>query len=836
MFVGIKPSHSCSPCIEIDGFVRYSTFGFTNYMGSSHLGLGPGMIVHKSMAVLNATDPAGDGTGTLFANIVTHSQGDWTPVHIVNGRRVMVAHINSEYTEWADPYVTIENGIECAIIHCNPGGRMNYWYDTMIEMADGTKGFAGINSRNGMWQVGGQSNMIIGGNSYVSFRNMITSWTVTDIALRDPFFQRWTGYCVSGVNLAPSIRNFGFGDIEPGGVGTGTGAKAFVMSRAAACSTAFIDGNGIVSTDGLKADALPAGPSLPRPFMSTLPDLAFDDDGPGTNMTGESGAAVYGAIEAAANAVIYLGPGTYDIPGTINQGTIYGAGRDKTILRFPDGSRCLEPGCRVYNLTVEGGTVGWAGTRKWNATDHDVMNVRFRGQSICGITLGNSQQNFIAFCDFEDGVNGITACDDGIPCGEQPPSPSMIDKLNVYGCTFKNMGSGVSLGIGNNGFTSYLGCRFENCDIGIKIWRTKTQDGKCEGHYVTACDFVECDRGVDIYGATTVHNCSITGTGGSTGIDGNDLRAVVSCDVSGPSTAVKAGDWCVVSDVMADGTIERSAGTWVGRSVFSNLDARDGAYYGIRDLSSYVTAEPYVPDQTPPSAPTNVEVTAVGDDNVVTWDPSEDPESGILQYVIVRDGSRADKRTNFNFIGAPHRNELPPEGPGIYRNKTVFVDEGAATDGEEHTYEVVAVNCARIRSDNKMDMIFMFPHNRFAKPRGEYDYKLNAETDSVEVPKGLPVIPGINRPFLAYRFPPQTSTHVARHGNERGGPRIAGPRTLVNHAAPVVVYDVMGRTVARLRASELATWRRGLRGSRLGSGVLLVRMPNGVVQTISARR
>jgi hypothetical protein len=394
----------------------------------------------------------------------------------------------------------------------------------------------------------------------------------------------------------------------------------------------------------------------------------------------------------------------------------------------------------------------------------------------------------------------------------------------------------VHLGIGNNGFTSIVGCKFENCGIGINIWRTKSINGKCEGHYVTACDFINCDRATEIYGSTTIHNCSVKSNGGTAGFDGTDFRAIVSCDLTGASPAVKAGGWCVVSDVTADGTIEREPNVWIGRSKFSNLDASDGAYYGYTDLADYVTTDEYEPDQTPPTAPTNIQVTAVGEDNLVTWDPAEDPESGILQYIVFRDGGRAGHRTNYNFVGAPHFNETPPEGPGVYRNKTSWVDPGAATDGEQHTYEVVAVNCARIRSDDEMDMIYMFPHNRFAMPRGEYDYKLGSNTDSVRVPQGLPIVRGINRPFFAYRYPPQTSTHVARGGHDRQPRSAVSLRTKVDPDAAVVVYDVMGRTVAKLRAADVASWRRSYPRSSRGSGVLLMRMPNGVVEVMSVRK
>ncbi len=834
LFIGLRLDYRANPQIEIDGFLRATTMLFTHYMGSSVMGLNAGQVQHRSTILINATDPAGDGSGSFFANIVTHSQGDWTPVHIVNGRRITVAHINSEYTEWADAYVKIENGVECALVHHTPGGRLNSWRETMRELNDGTVGYAGLNTRNGMWQVGGQANMIVGGVNYLSFRNMVTTWTMTDIALRDPHFCRWNAKNASGVNLAPSMRNFGFGDVEMGGVGAGEGAKAFVMSSVAQCTTAFVDAGGSPSTSGLKSNALPAGPKLLRPFTTMFPRLRLDDAGPGEDFTGKSGAEIVAALKDKKE--IYLGPGTYDIPETINSGAIWGAGMDQTVLRFPSGIRCLEVGSNAYNLTIEGGTVGWAQSRKWNATDENVMLVRFRGQSDCGVTLGNAQQNFVALLEFEDCPTGVATCHDEIPCGEDdtPGGSSMIDKVNFYCCSFKNIsGTGAGLGIGNNGFVSFIGCSFENCARGIQIRRTRGTNGKCEGHYVAASDFKDCGEAIDIYGSCVVQNCSIVGASGGVGISGDEIEAIISCSITNCNPAISVDGWAVISDITSDGSIERSQNTWIGASTFSNVQCPDGAYYGTTDMSAYVSSEKFVPDQTPPTKPTNVTATENGNDVIVTWDPAQDPESGILQYIVTRNGGPAG-RTNFNFAGYAHYQQVAPDGMGTYREKTVFVDKNNA--GKGNTYDVIAVNCARIKSDNSMDLVMMFPYNRFAKPRGEEMYVLSDPGDTIEVPQGLPFVPATMKPYLAVRYPEETATSVARERQARK-PAIAANARRMARSGAVKVYDIKGRMIARIQPDQFGTWRTKIASTmKRSNGIFVLHLPDGRVQTISLTR
>lgn len=47
------------------------------------------------------------------------------------------------------------------------------------------------------------------------------------------------------------------------------------------------------------------------------------------------------------------------------------------------------------------------------------------------------------------------------------------------------------------------------------------------------------------------------------------------------------------------------------------------------------------PDETPPTAPANLEATAVSDSQIdLTWAPADDPESGILEYKVYRAAGR----------------------------------------------------------------------------------------------------------------------------------------------------------------------------------------------------
>ena len=82
------------------------------------------------------------------------------------------------------------------------------------------------------------------------------------------------------------------------------------------------------------------------------------------------------------------------------------------------------------------------------------------------------------------------------------------------------------------------------------------------------------------------------------------------------------------------------------------------------------------PDFTPPSIPEDLVATAVGTERIdLTWSPSSDPESGVFEYVVFRDGGEISRTTTTSF------------------------QDGGLTPGTTYEYRVSAINGAGDESD-----------------------------------------------------------------------------------------------------------------------------------------
>jgi len=207
---------------EIDGFLRHSTFGFgdgftgTALCNLNHFNCGSNRprnwIDHASLFLVNATHEVGDGSGTLITNLKSHGQVDWTPVHIINGRGIAVSHINSEYVEWPDPHLSIENGVECASICQTPGGKSrSVDWNNWVDLEDGTRAYSFMDAAYGAWRIGGMNNTAIGGTEYRSFQAGVTGTTFCGMISRDPYLTKWSPVVGHGVNYAAGIRTQAFG-------------------------------------------------------------------------------------------------------------------------------------------------------------------------------------------------------------------------------------------------------------------------------------------------------------------------------------------------------------------------------------------------------------------------------------------------------------------------------------------------------------------------------------------------------------------------------------------------------------------------------------------------
>ncbi len=821
---------------EIEGYLRHTTFGFgAGYIGGSTCNLksfncaghtNETWLKHASLFLINATDPEGDGSGTLITNLITHGQIDWTPVHIINGRGITVSHINSEYVEWSDPHLSIENGVECASICQTPGGKQRDidWHN-WIELQNGTKAYVFMDAAYGVWRIGGMNNTAIGGTGYVGFRSAVTGASWSSLVARDPYLTKWNPVSGDGVNYAAGIRTQAYGmsdrsmlrEDELRKDKDDPFAQGYVMNSEVGCTTAIINSNNTIFEEDLKPNTLRLTPQLIRPYSQKLPRIKFDGDGPGTDMTGMSGAEIASAVNSGN--VVYLGPGEYFFSTTLKNGTIYGSGKDKTILKFsPALDYCTSTPIRLFNLTIDGGEIGYAQTEGPN-TGIDAANVRFANQSLAGISFGNAQNVQLQFLEFDNCHIGIATCAGDIHCGENPDgSGKMIDKLAVYGSTFRNLQTGANLVGGTDGFMSFVGCRFENITATALLMQSK-------GNYVTDCDFVNCGTAASGKYTLTVHNCSVQGGSSSEGFKG--VHEIMSCHIRGcePAVQVSTG-FGIVSDVDADGSImlednlfSPSENTWISHSKFTNRDAENGAYIGSTDMSEYVDNSPVLIDQTAPTAPTGLQVTADGDHNVLTWTGSEDPESKVMQYIIERGGQEIG-RTNWNhsadfYYIVPNGWDDGHPGPGLYRDpSTVYIDSGAAGQFSASDYSVVAVNHAQIRSDGEMAQLRLwFDHvspNRLTGNKTS-DTTWEKLSDSVYVPLGPLTMTEAagGKSYKAVRYLPESGSGL-EYGNkppETGSSvrlqRIKPNTSLIAPDARVFVYNLKGARVGVLEGRQV---------------------------------
>ena len=103
-----------------------------------------------------------------------------------------------------------------------------------------------------------------------------------------------------------------------------------------------------------------------------------------------------------------------------------------------------------------------------------------------------------------------------------------------------------------------------------------------------------------------------------------------------------------------------------------------------------------VSDATPPPAPTNVRVQG----NKLTWEAEADPESGLAGFVIERDG---------RFLANVPEQGKNPFGRAVFQNLqysdtptqplvAMQFTDAQAEPGKKHTYRVIAVNTAGLKS------------------------------------------------------------------------------------------------------------------------------------------
>lgn len=835
-----------TPGIEVDGFLRACTFAFIEYSGTSEDNLQSSWIRHNSLLVINATDSIGDGTGTLITGFIAHNSGDWTPIHIINGRGITVANVGSEYTEYSDPLVAIENGVECAIVGCNPGGKGDPRKNVLMD--DGTTSLGKyLGWRYGTFRIGGMHNYMVSGVSYSgASRAAVTNQPWAGTISRDPFLSKWHAVNGKGPNLAPNLRSFSLGDGDTYLFQSITyPIKGAAVSSLAQCSTAFLEKdendkhNAILHDSKLKPGSLPTGPRVFQPYTPLMPEIPLTEKGPGEDMTGKSGNDILDAIASGKNQ-IFLGEGVYFLQSSITDPvTIYGAGKSKTRLVFhPNTPVCFSSNeTNLYNLTVQGGTTGYI-DKSSNVGDFGlhVCATRFVGQ-VVGISVGDVQQKHLAFCEF-DSLAGEAACafrqcfTPQETCGEKNDGNPMIDKFNFYGCVFKNSYKGINPQIGKNGFVGIVGCQFENMEAGIDLRFAGSYGRKSLSHLVAGCTFLNCQTGAKIAQTGDIIASKVIGTGSSIGFTGG-IKSVISCELTQCSKAVVCTDHsAVISDVIAEGTIDVPDDAWIGRSTV------DGEYIAARigdnDLTAYTDTSSPVVDQTKPSEPTGLTVVANEGHNVLTWDRSSDPESGILCYIVERGGAEIG-RTILRYSANHHLLEglWGSDGyPGlaVFReHPTVFVDSNAAQTWSESDYTVVAVNSAMIRSDNTMATIRLFPH--LCEPQFTFDTDTNEKTtDSVTIPMGSLSLPeytdvngnSVEKIYTAVRYSAESRSEQTSAIRHRYHGRKDYAAAGLKNASTISIYTLTGRLVRKIPVEKLHLATPGALKTQLGRGIYVM--------------
>ena len=102
-------------------------------------------------------------------------------------------------------------------------------------------------------------------------------------------------------------------------------------------------------------------------------------------------------------------------------------------------------------------------------------------------------------------------------------------------------------------------------------------------------------------------------------------------------------------------------------------------------------------DNTPPPAPTNVELNG----NILTWEADADLESGIAQFLILRDGKVIGKvpEDPKNRFGRPLFQGLQySDTPAVPLVQMKFEDRTAKA-GKKHQYQVISINTVGLQSN-----------------------------------------------------------------------------------------------------------------------------------------
>jgi hypothetical protein len=106
-------------------------------------------------------------------------------------------------------------------------------------------------------------------------------------------------------------------------------------------------------------------------------------------------------------------------------------------------------------------------------------------------------------------------------------------------------------------------------------------------------------------------------------------------------------------------------------------------------------------DTTPPTAPTHVRARSIAEQGIeITWDADADFESGIRQFVVLRDGQEIGKVPSnpVGKFGRPlYQSMTYHDTPGQPLAEMRFVDSNISPS-TKHSYQVISINSVELSS------------------------------------------------------------------------------------------------------------------------------------------
>ncbi len=698
-----NPDQGKTPALQLTGFVR-NVLIHRPLSGSATADKRFDMNWAPTIRIY-AAEVEGDGRGTYILNPIVLGQRAWTPHQIVRGNFVTYAHLTADNSSWADPVLDVPRGNDLTVLSCCFGSE-----------TPTASGQYALPPKKLKYHDHDEWGHDAPGPAFRGAAMTITGYRTRIIAHGDER-KPWTvarKTTIPGLHYADGIvaadpypRQFA---TERGGLSVNFGeAKHVFVMQPGENGAEFLSSQ----TDIEGSPKYPKeGPEIYPPTFLPLKDLRINagefDKLQLQDMTGKPMAEIEKTL--AADRSIFLGPGTYEFKQTLRAGFVVGAGMEKTILKWPDTVDCSQRNCKgMINCTVSGGRFGYnsqagLGGRTGNPNGL-FLRTRFSGQKEAGVNLHMAQFMTWQDCEFNGGRTGFTHGQDkgaGVYKGDKGAAGGVnIDNLNICNCTFRNL---KHRAIALNPDSPRLGhvgihnCLFE--DIGDTALHI---DGG-QTHLIQLCKFVRCAGQTYVpaihvvsHGTLTLSHVDVD----CTGVKGNPLAvslkgltAMSHCTINGLPTALQCDGLLAADRIVSDGNIKAVKDSLLFHCRFKNMDLPDGVAItkedGFADVTALTVAAPT--DKTPPPEVTNFRVRSVNKQRRLEWEPVDDPESGIVQYIILAEGKEIG-RTPFQYEPPSDIHSPLVKAPIVLR----FTDPNLTNKG----YSVVAVNGVGLTSEGK---------------------------------------------------------------------------------------------------------------------------------------